>query len=155
MGIIIRNNTIIRGGFKLNNPAPTSGGVSGSDALLDQLTTSRAAYTAATVNNWITITQTEYNNIFNNVQGMTKKGNTDTQVATRAVASGFNEVTFGIGDINTPLTINVGEYPIAFVSETWNGSANVRFGYTLLYLTFFLFQQIFFDKSKRFSHYYF
>lgn len=132
MGIIIRNNTIIRGGFKLNNPV-TSSGASGSDALLAQLTTSRAAYTAATVNTWITITQTEYNSIFSNVQGVQKRGNNDSQIATRAVSAGFSEVTFGIGDINTPLTINVGEYPIAFVSETWNGSANVRFGYTLLY----------------------
>ena len=134
MAIIIRNGTSIRGGFKLNNPVTSSGGgSSGSDALLAQLTTSRAAYTAATVNDWVTITQTEYNSIFNNVQGMTKKGNTDTQITTRAVSSGFNEVTFGVGDINTPLTINVGEYPIAFVSETWNSSANIRFGYTLLY----------------------
>lgn len=133
MAIIIRNNTILRSNTILNKPVVTSGGVSPTDTLYAQLTTSRAAYTAATVNNWITITSTEYNNIFNNVQGMTKKGNTDSQVATRAVAAGFTEVAFGVGDINNPLTINVGEYPIAFVSETWNGNANARFGYTLIY----------------------
>lgn len=133
MAVIIQNGTIIRGGFKLNNPVTSSGGASGSDALLAQLTTSRAAYTAATVNNWITITQTEYNSIFNNVQGVQKKGNTDVQVNTRAISAGFNEVTFGSGDINTPLPINVGEYPIAFISETWNTDQNVQFGYTLLY----------------------
>lgn len=132
MGIIIRNNTIIRGGFTLNKPV-SSGGVSASDALYAQLTTSRAAYTAATVNSWIVITSTEYNNIFNNVQGVQKRGNTDVQIATRAVSAGFNEVTFGITDVNTPLPINTGEYPIAFISETWNTTQNVQFGYTTLY----------------------
>lgn len=134
MAIIIRNGTSIRGGFKLNNPVTSSGGgASGSDALLAQLTTSRAAYTAATVNDWVTITQTEYNSIFTNVQSVQKRGNTDSQIATRAVSAGFSEVTFGNGDINTPLPINVGEYPIAFISETWNTNQNVQFGYTLLY----------------------
>jgi hypothetical protein len=132
MAVIIQNNLTIRGGFTLNKPV-SSGGVSASDALYAQLTTSRALYTAATVNNWIKITSTEYASIFNNVQGMQKRGNTDVQIATRAVSSGFNEVTFGTTDINTPLTINTGEYPIAFVSETWNTTQNVQFGYTTLY----------------------
>lgn len=135
MAIIIRNNTIIRGGFKINNPVISSGGVSGSDPLYAQLTTSRAAYSAATVNTWITITQTEYNSIFTNVQGVQKRGNTDAQIAVRAVSAGFSEVTFGNGNINIPLTINTGEYPIAFVSETWNTNQNVQFGYTTQYHT--------------------
>lgn len=133
MAIIIQNGTTIRGGFKINNPVTSSGSASGPDALLAQLTTSRATYTAATVNDWVTITQTEYNSIFSNVQGVQKKGNTDVQIATRAVSAGFSEVTFGVGDVNTPLPINVGEYPIAFISETWNTNQNVQFGYTLLY----------------------
>lgn len=134
MGIIIRNNTTIKGGVILNKPQINSGGgIPQNDSLYGQLTTSRSVYTAATTNNWVRITQTEYNNIFNNIQGAIKRGNTDAEVANRAVSAGFTEVTFGVGNINTPLTINVGEYPIAFVSETWNGNANVRFGYSLLF----------------------
>jgi hypothetical protein len=133
MAVIIQNNLTIMGGFTINKPVVSSGGVSASDALYAQLTTSRAAYTAATVNSWIVITSTEYASIFSNVQGMQKRGNTDIQVATRAISAGFNEVTFGTTDINTPLTINTGEYPIAFVSETWNSIQNVQFGYTTIY----------------------
>lgn len=107
-----------------------------TDQIRAQLTTSLTAYDSATVNNWVKITSTEYNNIFNNVAGTSKKGCTDLQVATRAVSAGFTEMQFAVNNNpNTALTIESGEYPIAFVAETWNGNANVQFGYTTTYHT--------------------
>ena len=109
-------------------PSPTPSAV--SDSLKAQLTTSLSAYNSANVNDWVKITSTEYNNIFNNITGATKRGNTDVQVATRAVSAGFTEFQFSLNnDTATPLTINTGEYPIAFVAETWNSTQTVQFGY--------------------------
>jgi hypothetical protein len=106
------------------------------DQLAAQLTTSLSAYNSASVNDWVKITSTEYNSIFNNISGATKKGNTDAQVANRNASAGFTEVQFSSpSDVNVPVTINTGEYPIAFVSETWNATANVRFGYTTAFHT--------------------
>lgn len=107
-----------------------------TDQLRAQLTTSVTAYNNASVNDWVKITSTEYNNIFNNIAGATKRGNTDVQVSTRATAAGFTEMQFSINNnTGSALTINVNEYPIAFVAETWNGNANVQFGYTTTYRT--------------------
>lgn len=107
-----------------------------TDQIKAQLSTSLAAYNAATVNDWVKITSTEYNNIFNNIPGATKRGNTDVQVATRAVSAGFTEMQFAINNNpNTALTINTGEYPIAFVAETWNSTQTVQFGYDTDYHT--------------------
>lgn len=107
-----------------------------TDQLRAQLTTSVTAYNNASVNDWVKITSTEYNNIFNNIAGATKRGNTDVQVSTRATAAGFTEMQFSINNnTGSALTINVNEYPIAFVAETWNGNANVQFGYTTTYHT--------------------
>jgi hypothetical protein len=109
---------------------------SGVDSIRAQLSTSSGSYDAASINNWVKITKTEYDRIFSNIPGATKRGNTDVQVATRAVAAGFTEMTFAINnDPAQALTINVNEYPIAFVAETWNGNANVQFGYTTAYHT--------------------
>lgn len=107
-----------------------------TDQIKAQLSTSLAAYNAAAVNNWVKITSTEYTNIANNIPGATKKGNTDVQVNTRAVSAGFTEMQFSINNqTGSALTIDTSEYPIAFVAETWNGSANVQFGYTTTYHT--------------------
>ncbi len=107
-----------------------------TDQIKAQLSTSLAAYNAATVNDWVKITSTEYNNIFNNIPGATKRGNTDGQIATRAVSAGFTEMQFAINNNpNTALTINTGEYPIAFVAETWNSTQTVQFGYDTDYHT--------------------
>ena len=115
---------------------PSPSGSSGVDSLRSQMTTSLSSYTAANVNDWVKITSTEYNNIFNNIVGATKKGNTDVQINTRDVCAGFTEVQFSSNsDVNVPLIINAGEYPIAFISETWNGNSNVRFGYTTTFHT--------------------
>ena len=144
---ITLSNTTGLGGFTLINNTgggslslTSSGSITPappvSDQLRAQLTTSLVAYDAATVNNWVKITSTEYNNIFNNITGATKRGNTDVQVATRAVSAGFSEMTFAINNNpNTALTINTGEYPIAFVAETWNTNQTVQFGYTTAYHT--------------------
>lgn len=108
----------------------------GADQLRAQLTASLAAYDAAPVNNWVKITSTEYNKIFTNVAGATKKGNTDVQVATRAVSAGFTEMQFSINNnTGSALTIATGEYPIAFVAETWNSTQTVQFGYDTDYHT--------------------
>lgn len=107
-----------------------------TDQIRAQITASRTAYDAASVNDWVKVTSTEYTKVFNNVTGATKRGCTDVQVATRAVSAGFTEMQFAINnDPNTALTLNSGEYPIAFVAETWNGNANVQFGYTTTYHT--------------------
>jgi len=114
----------------------TASAAPATDQLRAQLSTSLTAYNAATVNDWVKITSTEYNNIFNNIAGATKRGNTDVQVATRAVSAGFTEMQFAINNNpNTALTISAGEYPIAFVAETWNTTQTVQFGYDTDYHT--------------------
>lgn len=106
------------------------------DLIKNQLSSSLTAYNNASVNSWIKITSTEYNNIFNNISGATKKGNTDLQVATRAVSAGFTEMQFSINNNPAqPLVISSGEYVIAFVAETWNASSTVQFGYDTDYHT--------------------
>ena len=107
-----------------------------TDQLRAQLSTNLTAYNNASVNDWVKITSTEYNNIFTNITGATKRGCTDGQVATRAVSAGFTEMQFSINNnTGSALTINTNEYPIAFVAETWNGNANLQFGYTTTYHT--------------------
>jgi len=133
-------NTNGTGGISLSN-TNNSGRISSTivtvtDQIRAQLTTTLTAYNNANVNDWVKVTSTEYNNVFNNVSGTSKKGNTDVQVATRAVAAGFTEMQFSINNnTGSALTIDTGEYPIAFVAETWNGNANVQFGYTTVYRT--------------------
>lgn len=105
------------------------------DALEDQLTTSLVSYQNATDNNWVSITQEEYNNIFNNVDGVVKIGNTDQQVNTRDLATGYNTTTFGTVDADTPLTIPTGYYVVGFVAESWNQNGQVQLGYTTTYHT--------------------
>ena len=106
------------------------------DSLRAQLTTSLATYDAASVNDWVKITSTEYGSIFSNITGATKRGNTDLQIANRAVAAGFSEAQFSSPtDVNVPVSIETGEYPIAFVSETWNTTQTVQFGYTSTFHT--------------------
>lgn len=115
-----------------NTPTPTPA----SDQLRAQLTASVAAYDSATTNNWVKITKTEYDKIAANITGATKKGNTDVQVATRASSAGFTEFQFSINNnTGSALTINTGEYPIAFVAETWNTTQTVQFGYDTDYHT--------------------
>lgn len=133
-------NTNGTGGISLIN-TNNSGRISTSivtvtDQIRAQLTTNLTAYNNASVNDWVKVTSTEYTNVANNVPGATKKGNTDVQVGTRAVAAGFTEMQFSINNnTNSALTIDTNEYPIGFVAETWNGNANVQFGYTTVYHT--------------------
>ena len=105
-----------------------------TDTIRAQLTTTLATYNAAAVNDWVKITSTEYTNVFNNVAGVTKKGNTDLQVATRAVAAGYTECQFSINNnTGSALTLNTNEYVIGFVAETWNTTQTVQFGYSTAY----------------------
>lgn len=106
------------------------------DKLRKQLTTSLSAYDSAAVDDWITITKTEYDTIFSNVAGATKRGNTDLQIDTREVSAGYTESQFSDpSDDNTAITINTGEYAIAFISETWNATGTVQFGTTTSFHT--------------------
>lgn len=111
-------------------PSPTP-----SDYIESQLTTSLVSYQNASQNDWISITQEEYNNIANNVTGVIKIGNNDTQVNTRDSATGYQTTTFGTIDENTPLTIPTGYYVVGFVAESWNQNGQVQLGYTTTYHT--------------------
>lgn len=115
----------------------TASATPATDQLRAQLNASTtASYDAASVNDWVKITQTEYNRIFSNIVGATKRGNTDVQVATRAVSAGFTEFQFSINNnTGSALTIDTNEYPIAFVAETWNSTQTVQFGYDTDYHT--------------------
>ena len=117
------------------NLAPSYAEDPNYDALEGQLTTSLVSYQNADDNNWVSITQGEYNNIFNNVDAVIKIGNTDEQVNTRAVATGYDTTTFGTVDANTPLTIPSGYYVVGFVAESWNQNGQVELGYTTTYHT--------------------
>ena len=117
------------------NLAPSYSEDPNYDTLEAQLTTSLVSYQNATDNDWVSITQEEYNNIFNNVDAVIKIGNTDEQVNTRAVATGYDTTTFGTVDANTPLTIPTGYYVVGFVAESWNQNGQVQLGYTTTYHT--------------------
>lgn len=105
------------------------------DALENQMTTNLINYQNATVNDWVVITQEEYNNIVNNVPGIVKIGNNDTQINNRDVATGWDTTTFGTIDADTPLTIPTGYYVVGFVAESWNQNGQVQLGYTTTYHT--------------------
>jgi len=139
MPIIIRNtNGTGNITFRNNNGIGAIGLVIATvtDQIRAQLTTNLSAYNSAAVNDWVKVTSTEYTNVANNVPGASKRGNTDVQVATRAVAAGFTEVQFSINNnTGSALTIDTGEYPIGFVAETWNSTQTVQFGYSTAYHT--------------------
>lgn len=105
------------------------------DALEGQLSTNLVNYQNAIDNDWVSITQEEYNNIFNNVDAVIKIGNSDEQVNTRDSATGWDTTTFGTIDANTPLTIPTGYYVVGFVAESWNQNGQVELGYTTTYHT--------------------
>ena len=117
------------------NLAPSYNEDPNYDALEGQMTTNLVNYQNAEENDWVTITQEEYNNIFNNVDGVIKIGNSDEQVNTRDLATGFETTTFGTVDANTPLTIPTGYYVVGFVAESWNQNGQVQLGYTTTYHT--------------------
>jgi hypothetical protein len=105
------------------------------DALKAQLTTSLTNYENASVNDWVKITKTEYDNIFGNVDGVTKIGNNDTQIDTREPQTGYQTTTFGTTDANTPLTIPQNYYVVGFIAESWNQVGTIQLGYTYTYHT--------------------
>lgn len=102
------------------------------DNIKAQLTTSLAAYNAASVGNWIKVTQTEYNNVVANIAGATKRGNTDREISLRDSITSWanNWISFGTTE-NPSFQINSGEYVIAYISESWNqNTGNSQLGYT-------------------------
>lgn len=117
------------------NLAPSYAADPNYDALEAQMATSLASYQSATINDWVKVTQTEYNNIFDNVNGVTKIGNTDLQINTRDLATGFDITTFGTTDVDTPLTIPFNYYVVGFIAESWNQVGTIQFGYTTTYHT--------------------
>lgn len=117
-------------GFSLTKNPP----VVTVDAIAAQLDGSQlTAYNAASVGNWVKVTQTQYNNVVANVSGATKKGNSDSDINKRDVATGYGApywVSFGAS--NTPsFQIDNGEYVIAMITEAWNqNGGNSQLGYT-------------------------
>lgn len=76
--------------FYINNSTgsyPVSGYLSQTDAVAAQLTTSLTTYTNTLPNYWIEVTQTEYQNIANNINGVVKSGFSDGYLPTATVAS--------------------------------------------------------------------
>lgn len=103
------------------------------DLIRSQLSgTQLTAYDSASVGNWVKVTQTQYNNVVSNVTGATKKGNSDTQVNTRATLTGYTNSWIAFGTGSTPtFQINSGEYVIAMIAEAWNQSGGIyQLGYT-------------------------
>lgn len=114
-------------------PTATPTATPASDTIRAQLSgTQLTAYDAASVGNWIKITATQYNNIVANVTGATKKGNNDTQIATRDVLTSYSNNWLAFGAGSTPsFQINNGEYVIAMITEAWNQNGGTsQLGYT-------------------------
>jgi hypothetical protein len=106
------------------------------DQIRNQLTAAqKTTYDATAVGDWIKVTVTEYNSIVSNVTGATKKGNSDLQVSTRDVLTGYSNswITFGTTG-NPTFQINTGEYVIAMITEAWNQSGGTS---QLSYMTTF------------------
>lgn len=103
------------------------------DLIREQLTEiQKVFYDQASIGDWIKVTSTEYNKIVNNVSGSTKKGNSDVQVNTREALTSYSNrhVTFGSLDVPS-FQIDVGEYVIAMITETWNQpNGTSQLGYT-------------------------
>ncbi len=94
-----------------------------------------SSYDLAAANSWVRIASQSYVNLKNNIAGTLRYGNTDAQVATRAVATGYPTMSFGSGSASTPLTISTGQYLYAFVAESWNTTGQVKVGYTTTFVT--------------------
>lgn len=105
------------------------------DALEAQMTTSLAAYQSATINDWVKVTKQEYDNVFDNVPGVVKQGNSDLEIDTREPITGFQTTTFGTVDADTPLIMPQGYYVVGFIAESWNQVGTIQFGYTYTYHT--------------------
>lgn len=94
-----------------------------TDAIRSQLSTSSGSYDSASLGNWVKVTKAEYDRVAANVTGATKKGNNDTQINTRSVATSWTNqwIAFGTGSVAS-FQIDNGEYVIAMITEAWNQS---------------------------------
>lgn len=88
-----------------------------SDVIYNALSSSgKTAYSAATVNNYVAVSQTDYNNVFTALQSATKYGMTDVQLAengsawsagcTNLLPSGITQVAAGTYLIGYVCNIN-------------------------------------------------
>lgn len=129
LGLGVGTGTVVRRGVgPVTPPTPAV------DNIRAQLTTvsTRNAYDAASVGNWIKVSKTEYDNVVANITGATKKGNSDVQVNTRDSLTSWenNWLSFGT-EGNPTFQINSGEYVIAYISEAWNQNTGTsQLGYT-------------------------
>lgn len=123
-------NKIYLNGNQIWSPEPVT--TPSIDNIRLLLTTSLTTYDNAIEGNWIKVSKTEYDNIANNLNGVIKKGNTDTQVNTRDVLTSWANNWISFGTNNTPtFQINEGEYVIAMITETWNQPGGYsQLGYT-------------------------
>lgn len=104
-----------------------------ADAIRAQLSgASLTNYDAASVGNWVKVSQTEYDAVVANVSGATKKGNSDSDINKRDVAVGYSSYWISFGSSGTPsFQIDNGEYVIALISEAWNANTGqTQLGYT-------------------------
>ncbi len=104
-----------------------------ADAIAAQLSGAQlTAYNSAATGDWVKVTQTQYNNVVANVNGASKKGNSDSDVNKRDVAIGYGGYWVSFGASGTPsFQINSGEYVIAMITEAWNqNGGNSQLGYT-------------------------
>jgi len=104
-----------------------------ADAIRAQLSgASLTNYDAASVGNWVKVSQTEYDAVVANVSGATKKGNSDSDINKRDVAVGYATYWISFGSSGTPsFQIDNGEYVIALISEAWNANTGqTQLGYT-------------------------
>ncbi len=69
---------------------PQTAAAGSGDKILDSLTTSAAAYTAASAGTWIKITETEFNTMQTNVTGTNKAGTTDTTFNAIGTSTNFS-----------------------------------------------------------------
>ena len=116
-------------GFSLTKNPP----VVAVDAIAAQLSGAQlTAYNEAATGNWVKVTQTQYNNVVANVSGASKKGNSDSDVNKRDVATSYSTYWQSFGASGTPsFQIDNGEYVIAMITEAWNQSGgNSQLGYT-------------------------
>ncbi len=94
------------------------------DNIKELLSTSQADYNAASSGDWVIITETEYNNIANNLAAITRSATTETEYGSTissVINSNNNSITVANSTTNL---VPANSYLIAFKYKIWN-SANV------------------------------
>lgn len=96
-----------------------------------------ANFAAAPSGSWVRITVNEYRLITASLAGATVLGHNDSLITKRDVATGWDTPqSFAGANINTPLvTLDSGQYVVAFVVESWNQNGSANLGYTNTFAT--------------------